>query len=118
MLNKKDIGILLQIIKRCTRINDKIENIDLYSFSTNNDLQEIICFNMFQIGEMANGLSFDFLKTNTLILWKHIIGLRNRIVHGYDTINLSIIWNTVKENILELKMYCEEIFKKSVSSLK
>ena len=38
-----------------------------------------------------------------------IIGMRNRIVHGYDTINLEIVWNTAIESIPELKSYCKEI---------
>ena len=40
---------------------------------------------------------------------KQIIGMRNRIVRGYDTINLEIVWNTANENIPELKSYCKEI---------
>ena len=33
----------------------------------------------------------------------------NRIVHGYDTINLEIVWGTAIESIPELKSYCKEI---------
>ena len=64
---------------------------------------------MFQIGELANGLSVGFLKEYNKISWKQIIGMRNRIVHGYDTINLEIVWNTAVESIPELKSYCKEI---------
>ena len=35
--------------------------------------------------------------------------MRNRIVHGYDTINIEIVWSTVIESIPELKSYCKEI---------
>jgi uncharacterized protein with HEPN domain len=35
--------------------------------------------------------------------------MRNRIVHGYDTINFEIVWNTANESITELKSYCKEI---------
>ena len=35
--------------------------------------------------------------------------MRNRIVHGYDTINLEIAWNTSIESIPELKLYCKKI---------
>ena len=49
------------------------------------------------------------MKEYNKIPWKQIIGMRNRIVHRYDTINLEIVWNTSKESIPELKSYCEEI---------
>ena len=109
MLGVKDKGILLQIIKRCNRVIEKVSNISEAEFSLNDDIKEVVCFNLFQIGELANGLSVEFLKEYNKIPWKQIIGMRNRIVHGYDTINLEIVWNTAIESIPELKEYCKEI---------
>ena len=103
MLGVKDKGILLQIIKRCNRVTEKVSNVSETEFSLNDDIKEVVCFNLFQIGELANGLSIEFIKEHNKILWKQIIGMRNRIVHGYDSINLEIVWNTVIESIPELK---------------
>ena len=111
MLEVKDKGILLQIIKRCNRVIEKVSSISETDFSLNDDIKEVICFNLFQIGELANGLSVEFLKEYNKIPWKQIIGMRNRIVHGYDTINLEIVWNTAIESIPDLKKYCNEILK-------
>ena len=109
MLTVKDKGILLQIIKRCNRIIEKVSNISETELSLNDDIKEVVCFNLFQIGELANGLSVEFIKEYNKIPWKQIIGMRNRIVHGYDTINLGIVWSTAIESIPELKSYCKEI---------
>ena len=109
MLGVKDKGILLQIIKRCNRVVEKVSNITEAEFSLNDDIKEVVCFNLFQIGELANGLSVEFIKEYNKIPWKQIIGMRNRIVHGYDTINLEIVWNTAIESIPELKSYCNKI---------
>lgn len=111
MLGVKDKGILLQIIKRCNRVIEKVSNISEIELSLNDDIKEVVCFNLFQIGELANGLSIEFLKEYNKIPWKQIIGMRNRIVHGYDTINLEIVWNTANESIPELIEYCKEILK-------
>ena len=62
MLDAKDYSILVQIIKRSNRILEKIENINMNDFSINEDIKEVICFNLFQIGELANGLSVEFIK--------------------------------------------------------
>ena len=109
MLGVKDKGILLQIIKRCNRVVEKVSNISETDFSLNDDIKEVVCFNLFQIGELANGLSVEFLKEYNKIPWKQIIGMRNRIVHEHDTINLEIVWNTAIESIPVLKEYCKEI---------
>lgn len=112
MLTVKDKGILLQITKRCNRIIEKVTNINEIDFSMNEDVKEIICFNLFQIGELANGLSIEFLNEYNQIQWKQIIGMRNRIVHGYDSINLEIVWSTAIESIPELQAYCKNILTK------
>ena len=111
MLGVNDKGIVLQIIKRCNRVIEKVSNISETEFALNDDVKEVVCFNLFQIGELANGLSVEFIKEYNKIPWKQIIGMRNRIVHGYDTINLDIVWNTANESIYELKEYCKKILK-------
>ena len=106
MLNSKDKGVLLQIIKRCKRIEDKITYIELSDFSNNDDLKEIISFNIFQIGELSSKLSKEFVEKYNKVPWNLIKGMRNRIVHGYDSIDIEIVWNTALDSISELKEYC------------
>ena len=50
-----------------------------------------------------------FVKEYNGIPWKQIIGMCHRIVHGYDTINLDIVWNTAVDGIPSLKEYCSNI---------
>ena len=53
-----------------------------------------------QIGELAKISLSDELKNGIdSIPWKQIYGLRNRIIHGYDGIDLTIVWDTVKEDL-------------------
>jgi len=40
-----------------------------------------------------------------------ISGLRNRIVHDYGSIQLDIIYDTVKNNLPDLKIEIEKIIK-------
>ena len=44
--------------------------------------------------------------------------MRHRIVHGYDSINLEIVWNTMVESIPILKSYCYNCIKKYKIKLK
>ena len=61
---------------------------------------EATVFNLMQIGELAKISLSDELKNGIdSIPWKQIYGLRNRIVHGYDGIDLTIVWDTVKEDL-------------------
>ncbi|MFZ5994799.1 MAG: DUF86 domain-containing protein [Thermodesulfobacteriota bacterium] len=51
------------------------------------------------IGEAANSVSVGFQEKYTQIPWKKMIGLRNRLIHGYFDINLDIVWDTIVEDL-------------------
>ncbi len=64
---------------------------------------EATVFNLMQIGELAKtSLSDDTKEQITAIPWRQIYGMRNRIVHGYDGVNMLIVWETVSEDIPQL----------------
>ena len=53
---------------------------------------EACVFNLMQIGELAKTDLSDETKNNlSSIPWKQIYGMRNRIVHGYDGVEMTII---------------------------
>lgn len=51
------------------------------------------------VGEAANRISSDCKRLHTRIPWIDIIGLRNRIVHGYFAIDLEVVWSIVHEEL-------------------
>jgi uncharacterized protein with HEPN domain len=54
------------------------------------------------IGEAAAGVSKEVKDKNSKIPWNGIIGMRNRLIHGYFDIDLDIVWKTVSEEIPSL----------------
>lgn len=111
MLNIKDKGRIIQIKDHCQRIINKLTNCSKESFENNLDLIEIVCFNIFQIGELVKGLSADFVNTYDKLPWNLIKGMRDRIGHGYGTIDLDIVYQTSKDDVKVLLDYCETILK-------
>ena len=51
------------------------------------------------IGEAANGLSSEFKLSRTDLPWTGIIGMRNRLIHGYFDLNLDIVWQSIQEDL-------------------
>jgi len=51
------------------------------------------------LGEAASGLSEELIGAHPEVRWRDIIGMRNRLIHGYHDINLAIVWKTVKEDM-------------------
>ena len=111
MVETKDKGILLYIISHCKRIEEKVKGLIKDRFYKDIDIQEIVCFNIFQIGELAKSLSEQFISQHLEMPWKSIKGMRDRIGHGYGTIRLEDVWNTATNDITPLKEFCELVIK-------
>jgi uncharacterized protein with HEPN domain len=61
----------------------------------------IRCFEV--IGEAAKRVPEDFKKQCPAVPWKIMAGMRDRLIHGYDVVDASILWRTVKNDIPELE---------------
>ena len=55
------------------------------------------------IGEATKRLPMALRDQYPHIPWKDMAGMRDRMVHGYDAVNLKIVWKTVKQRIPTVK---------------
>jgi uncharacterized protein with HEPN domain len=51
------------------------------------------------IGEAANRITDDERSRRPEIPWTEIVGLRNRLIHGYDAVDLDIVWQIVNGDL-------------------
>ena len=51
------------------------------------------------IGEAANRVSPEFQSRHPSIPWSQIIGLRNRLIHGYDALDMDILWQVLRQDL-------------------
>jgi len=54
------------------------------------------------IGEAATQVSQELCNSVPEIPWPVLIGMRNRLIHAYFSINLDIVWSTSTEDIPSL----------------
>lgn len=103
-MDSKDIKVLGKIVEHCQSILDVTQDItDADQFKENNMESKAALFDLMQIGELVqNGLSRDAIGQLTSIPWEQIYAMRNRIVHGYASVDYVIIWDTIQIDIPEL----------------
>jgi len=51
------------------------------------------------IGEAAGRVSVGFCNAHPELPWKEMTGMRHRLVHGYDDINWSRVWQSVQDDL-------------------
>ena len=86
------------------RIARYIHGMDLSSFLANDEKESAVFGQLVIIGEAANRLSPAFCNGHPDIPWGRIVGLRNRIVHGYDEIDWEIVWRVAVDELPVLLM--------------
>ncbi len=87
-----DINYLIRVTK----------DINIKELEENEMLLDSIMFRFIQISENFKRVTEDIKNNNTHIPWNLIIGLRNKIVHEYGKIDLSIIYEVLKTDLRTL----------------
>ena len=60
------------------------------------------------MGEAANRVPEETRSQFPQLPWVQMIGLRNRLIHGYDQVDFDILWNIVKQDLPDLISQLEE----------
>ena len=61
------------------------------------------------IGEAANCVPDDFRSRYPQVPWRQTVGMRNRMVHGYDVIDFDILWSVLRKDLPPLIEALEKI---------
>ncbi|MBW2059681.1 MAG: DUF86 domain-containing protein [Deltaproteobacteria bacterium] len=61
------------------------------------------------IGEAANRVSKTTQEKHRDVAWSQIIGMRNRLIHGYDVIDYEMLYDTVTADLPPLIAVLERI---------
>jgi len=61
------------------------------------------------VGEAANRIPRQDRDRCADIPWSEIVGLRNRLIHGYDEVDFDILWQIVTEDLPPLVITLKKI---------
>ena len=109
-MNNQDNEIFLRHILDCVgKIERYLQNYDYEKFKQDEEKIDAVVRNVEIIGEAANNLTRDLRSKNPQVEWRKIIATRNRIIHGYTSVDLEIIWNITQNDLEKLKTEVEKI---------
>ena len=108
MKNKEYISFI-KMIEYIDKALKYTKNYNYEQFCEDEKTIDATVFAISQIGELVKNISKETMKKYSNIEWNMIKGLRNRIVHDYDGINLKSIWFVLENDLEQLKEDIQKI---------
>lgn len=108
-MKSKDRILIQKMINYIEDVEKYIEGLDAVEFLDDKKTITACAFTVSQIGELAKEITEETTVNHADIPWKSIKGMRNRIVHDYENVDLSVLWGTVKNSLPELKEKLKKI---------
>ncbi len=99
MSRRSPLLLLEDILISCEKIQEYTQNLSFEQFEENELIIDAVIRNFEIIGEATNRLPDEFRVAHTQIDWHRMRGFRNRIVHEYFGVDLTILWTIKTQNI-------------------
>jgi uncharacterized protein with HEPN domain len=107
-------GYLDHIIEAITRIETYVAGFDRAAFVESQLVQDAVIRNFEIIGEAANKIQTvdpAFAQKHPDLRLALAYRMRNALIHGYDSVNLLTVWNTIQNDLPTLKRQVMAILK-------
>jgi uncharacterized protein with HEPN domain len=96
------LGHILAAIERIERHTAKVDEL---RFLGSELIQDAVIRNLEVIGEAANNIQrvdAAFAAAHSEIPWQIMYTMRNRLTHGYDKVDIEMVWKTLCNDLPEL----------------
>ncbi|MBR6013985.1 MAG: DUF86 domain-containing protein [Selenomonadaceae bacterium] len=102
--------IILQKIINAVEVGLKVfNNISLENFLNDDEMKLSMSMTIIRIGELVKNLSEEIREKNRQIEWKAIAEFRDIVTHKYDTLRMRDVYDTIKNELPELKSEIQKI---------
>jgi len=98
-MQDRDDALLLDMLAAARRVKAFTRGVDRIRSLKDEMLQSAVAYQFQIVGEAASRVSPGGQAMHPAIPWREIIGLRNRIVHGYLSVESNQIWCIVETHV-------------------
>ena len=72
-------------------------------------IQDAVIRNIEIIGEVSKRISSEFKVKYNEVPWRKMAGIRDVLIHDYDSIDMSIVWNVISIELPKVKSILKNI---------
>lgn len=101
--DKTDLVRLKHILEAIELIEEFCHGLDYNKFQNDKMVQSAVIRQFEIIGEAAANISGELKSDHAQVEWRKIKGFRNVLVHEYFRVDTALIWDTIQNELSELK---------------
>jgi uncharacterized protein with HEPN domain len=105
----KDDAFAADILLAASDIQRFTAGLTRDQFLNNDVVHSAVIQRIIVLGEAAKRLSEEFRQKHSQIQWRQVAGMRDRCVHGYDNIDLELVWEVVTTHAPALERYLKTV---------
>ncbi|MBE3132119.1 MAG: DUF86 domain-containing protein [Acidobacteria bacterium] len=98
----KDDAYVLDMLRAASLARQFAEGCTEARFLDDVKTQSAVLHQLTMLGEAVRRVSQEFREHHPQVPWGEIAGLRNRIVHEYDEIDLDRVWEVIRRDLPRL----------------
>ncbi len=95
MTQNRDSSALFDIYRAANKVLEFGKGFDQRAFLADERTQSAVLHQLLIIGEGVKRLSLEFRRSHPHIRWTPMAGMRDVLIHAYDTVDLDEVWRTV-----------------------
>lgn len=111
-MSKEPVEYIKHIADECSYLISVSKNLSEDAFLADETLKRAVVRSLEIIGEAAKKVPADFKVKWSLIQWKNMAGMRDRLIHDYMGVNYTIVWDVIKNKIPELNYQIQAVLNK------
>ena len=96
---RRDVLLLEEMIEAAVQAVDLVEGVAVEDLAADRIRRDALLWNFAVLGEAAAQLSAELKQEFADVAWRQPARLRNRIVHGYWSIDLDVVHATAQEQL-------------------
>lgn len=98
----RDDAAIVDIIRAVRLMLSFVRGIDKDTFLRDEKTQSAVPHQLLVLGEAVKRISNDFRVAHPDVPWKLMAGMRDKIIHEYDAVDLDEVWKTIDSDIPKL----------------
>ena len=107
-MNRDEI-YLRHVLENITKIENSTKGIKKTEFSKDIDVQDATIRRIEVIGEAVKNISSSLKTKHSTIEWKKIAGTRDILIHSYFSVDIDLVWEISRKDLLKLKKQVKDI---------